>query len=251
MKQLIVFLLLVFIASHSMAQSAYEKEKMNLIESEISRLEKKQAKLKKELDREKNDQILKLREDLARYKNLSSYTEEVDRIQAKIDSIENIESNFELDLLGFNLEYYQNERLKLITSWIEQDVPKELSIYHKNRRSRANVIRREELVLSKIEANISQSIEGGVAESGYKVIFDNKYSLNVTFILKSLDGSQRFAISLAPRTKERHYILPGRYQVECIISGRRFKDVSYLNIDGQQHFYETEPCFGFVLKEIY
>ncbi|MDD2354196.1 MAG: hypothetical protein PHX76_02325 [Patescibacteria group bacterium] len=251
MKQLIVFLLLVFIASHSMAQSAYEKEKMDLIESEIARLEKKQMKLKKELNREKEDQISKLKRDLKKHEKGTVYTEEASKIQAKIDSITNIESNFQLDVLGFDLEYYKNARRDLIESWTKQDVPRELSYYRKLRRSRANEIRREELVLEKIENNINQRIEGGAVEGGYKVIFDNKYSQNVTFILRALDGSQRFAISLAPRTKERHYILPGSYQVEGIISGRRLRDVSYLNIDGEQHYYETEPCFGFVLKEAY
>ena len=269
MKNLVAFLIFVVIlATNQVAfgQSAQEEKKMNLIEKEISRLEKEFFKAEKNLEKEKNLAIFKLKKDLKRANiegdpsQARKTTDDVDSAQVRaklikfqIDSISLISSNSEIDDIRFDIEYYQNQREKLISAWISQGnvVPRELSVLSKNRRQRANFVRREELVLSKIEGNINQQIDGGSEGGGYKVIFDNKYSLNVTFILRSVDGGERLAVSLAPRTKERHYVIPGKYLVETIISGRKSPIVHELNIDGQKHYFEGEPCFGLVSRSRY
>ena len=126
----------------------------------------------------------------------------------------------------------------MIERWTspEYNIPREMSCITKRRRERSNVIRRQELVLSKIEGNLNSTVNPGVSEGGYKVIFDNKYSLNTTFILLGVDGGQRLAVSLAGKTKERHYILPGRYVVEYYVAGRKMNEVGRLTIDGEAHF---------------
>jgi hypothetical protein len=268
MKNLVVFLIFVVVlATNQVAfgQSAQEKKKMNLIEKEISRLEKELFKAEKKFEKEKNLAIFKLKKDL-KVANMQSDPKrareigdvawaqaEFEVISSKIDSISLISSNSEIDDIRLDIEYYQTQKEELISAWISQDntAPRELSIVSKNRRQRANFVRREELVLSKIEGNINQQIDGGVEGGGYKVIFDNKYSLNTTFILRSVDGGERLAVSLAPRTKERHYVIPGRYLVESVVGGRKSLMVHNLTVDGEMHYYETEPCFGFVSKDRY
>lgn len=268
MKKLILLLIFVLVASmgHSvLAQTAQEKQQMKLIEREVSRLESELKSFQRQLDKQKKLEVYKLQRELReaekladtrRNKELESvaWANQVkDSLLLEIDSIESINTNLDIE---YKLEEIFNIRQKkeeMIERWTspEYNIPREMSCVTKRRRERSNVIRRQELVLSKIEGNLNSTVNPGVSEGGYKVIFDNKYSLNTTFILLGVDGGQRLAVSLAGKTKERHYILPGRYVVEYYVAGRKMNEVGRLTIDGEAHFYETEPCFGFVYKARY
>jgi len=267
MKQIVVFLVLVIVAIASQSvwgQTAQEKSQMRFLEKEIDNLKNEIVDLEKGLEKEKAMAVFQLKKEVKQLEmqadpKRAQTVEEIEsakkskvQIEAKIDSVESIYSYWELEMKKEELDNLKEKRKEILASWVDSDeIPKELTILTKNRRLRANTIRREELVLSKIEDNISQQISPSGSEGGYKVIFDNKYSLGTTFILRGVDGGQRLAISLSPRTKERHYVLPGRYLVEYIVNGRKLSVISNLMVDGEKHYYESEPCFGFVYKSRY
>ncbi len=268
MKKLILLLIFLLAASmgHSVfAQTAQEKQQMKLIEREVSRLESELKSFQRELDKQKRLEVYKLKRqlreaeklaDTRRNKDLESVAwanSAKDSLLLEIDSIEAINSNLDIEYKLEEIFNMRQKREEMIERWTspEYNVPREMSCITKRRRQRSNAIRREELVLSKIEGNLNSAINPAGSEGGYKVIFDNKYSLNTTFILKAVDGGQRLAVSLAGKTKERHYVLPGIYAVEYYVAGRKVNEVDRLSIDGEIHYYETEPCFGFVYKARY
>ncbi len=134
---------------------------------------------------------------------------------------------------------------EIVEKEINRTVPVEVSRYNKNRRSRANVLRVDELVISKIEQNISSAISPGGQESGYKVIFDNMYMRPATYIVTSA-GMARLAVTVEAKTRRTKFLMPGVYMVETYINGKKQELVNKLTIDGQVHDYKGESCFNFV-----
>jgi hypothetical protein len=267
MKKVIVLLVFVFIGSCNLVygQTRHEKNQLNILESEISKVESVIDKLENKLEKEKKLEIFVLKKKISIAKKYGDPRVATDFAQvntvkaenvllnAKIDSIESINSTIEINLRKTDLVSLQLEREEMITAWTspQYSIPREMRVITKNRRQRSNVVRREELVLSKIESNLNQSVIPTSTEGGYKIIFDNQYSLNTTFILRGVNGGSKLAVSIAPKQKERHYVIPGNYLVEYYVGGRKLSTVSKLTVDGEVAYYESEPCFGFVYKSRY
>ena len=269
MRNLMIFLALVvivIIGQPSFAQTKHERKQLSWLEKEISRVEVEiknlekefkinQAKKRSELTRRL--QIVERQADPSFAKSvqeLEAAIIEVPQIKEQINLVDKQMSTLEMELKYIELGELQEKRQEMLAGWIipSNNMPREMNVITKNRRQRANVVRREELVLSKIETNLAVAVEPNSGEySGYKVIFDNKYGLSTTFILRGLDGGEKLAVSISPRTKEVHHVLPGRYIVEYHVNGRRLEKTKTLTIDGQRHFYESEPCFGFVYMSRY
>lgn len=273
MRKFVIFL--VMIAGMVVGQqqvfsqaTRQEEKQLALLEKEITRLEniinqeeKSFAKNKHEVQFElwKKLRALEIQSDPRRAASVAEIEwlkSEMERIKLQIDSVESIpsSSNSELDYKKKQLVYLQNQRDEMIQNFLSPDlaIPREMGPVTKNRRLRSNVVRREELVLAKIENNIGSSgaaINPVDSPQGYKVIFDNKYSLSTTFVLVPLNGGERVAISLSPKTRQNVFVLPGKYLVEFIVNGRKWEELtSPLTIDGTSHLYEGELCFGFVYK---
>jgi hypothetical protein len=128
----------------------------------------------------------------------------------------------------------------------DRKIPTEVRRVSYNRRDRSYDLRRDELVLAKVEQNINSAISPGAPEGGYKVIFDNQYIEPVNFVLRSLNSSVRKAIMISPGVRQTKYLLPGKYVVEFYVSGRLSGAPRPLTIDGQTSDYQGETCFGFV-----
>lgn len=267
MKNVVVLLLVVLLGSTfglAYGQTRHEKRQLTFLEEEIGDVEKEIYKFGEELQKEKRLKIFQLKKKIsdskkygdprvaADFNQVNIAKTEQDYLNAKIDSIESINSTYEIQLKNAYLDKLQNKRVEMIASWTRPNnsIPREMRVITKNRRQRSNIVRREELVLSKIEGNIKQ-VKAESSEGGYKIIFDNQYSLNTTFILRGVDGGQRLSVSVAPKTKERHNVIPGNYLVEYYVGGRKSSTVSKLTVDGEIHYYETEPCFGFAYKSRY
>lgn len=260
-----VLMLVVTFSSSVFSQTNHEKRQLSILESEIDKTQSELVKLEKEFQNEKKMEIFELKKQIRntqRNANPRVATDfnqpdlakaEIENLNSKIDSIDLVISTFEIDMKIDDLENLQAKRTEMIDAWVkpENSIPKEMRASTKNRRQRSNVVRREELVLSKIESNINQQVAPASSGGGYKIIFDNQYSLNTTFVLKGIDGGQRLAVSVAPRTKERHFVVPGNYLVEYYVGGRKSPSVTKLTVDGETHYYETEPCFGFAYKSRY
>jgi len=244
----------------------HEKNQLALLEAEISKLEKEILQEERSLAREKHGVQYQLRQQVRRLeiqadpRRAQSIAQvdwakaELERVKLQIDSVGRVSSTPEIEKLKGDLAQLEEQRVEMIQGFLSPDysVPREMGVVTKKRRQRANVIRREELVLSKIENNIggpAAAINPNNDQAGYKVIFDNKYSLSTTFVLQPLNGSERLAVSLSPRSKETHYLLPGVYLVEFYVNGARADYLtSRLTVDGTRHYYEGEPCFGFAYK---
>ena len=131
---------------------------------------------------------------------------------------------------------------EIINGYINSsDVPDELTILEKDRRLRANVLKRESMVIEKVKKNLS-SLD---VSEGYKVIFDNQYSEAITFSLNPKDGGEKTAVHLRPKEMQRIYLVPGSYMISFLNGGTRIGDPVVMNIDGQKRFYKGEECFAF------
>lgn len=268
MKKLIFFMIsmILFNISHgALAQTSQEKEQFKIIEREIKLLESELKSYQREFDKQKKVEVYQLKRELREAEKLSypkrnkdagsvAFALQVkDSLLSKIDSIESVNSNLDIEYKLEQIFNMRQKREEMIEIWTSPDrnVPREMSRYTKGRRERANTIRRQELVLSKIESNLNSAISPISNESGYKVIFDNQYSLRTTFILTGIDGGQRLAVSMAPKSKEVHYLIPGIYYVEYYISGRKLDKVDKLTIDGEIHYYNGEACYNFAYNDRY
>lgn len=274
MKKMFMFLALIACIAISQQPlfgqtTRQERNQLNLLENEIANLQTEVIQQEKFLEREKHEVQFELWKELRRLeiqadpRRAASIDEiewtktEMGRIKLQIDSVESISSSQELEFKKTQLAQFQDQRDQLIQNYLfpDQSIPKEMGNLTKNRRQNSNVIRREELVLAKIENNIGgpyAAVDPNVEPTGYKVIFDNKYSLSTTFVLLPMNGGEKIAINLAPRSRTDNYILPGKYLVEFYVNGRRRDDLtSPLTIDGSSHSYEGESCFGFVFKSRY
>jgi len=243
-----------------------EKNQLALLESEIVRLENIIVQDTKTLEKDKHEVQFELWKELRRLelqadpRRAASVAEiewaknEMERIKLQIDSVESISPSQDFEFKKTQLTQLQDQRDQLIQTYLfpDQTIPKEMGKLTKSRRQNSNVIRREELVLVKIENNIGgtgAAINPNDEATGYKVIFDNKYSLSTTFALVPLNGGEKLSINLAPRTRADSYVLPGKYLVEFYVNGRKRDELtSPLTIDGTSHQYEGESCFGFVYK---
>ncbi len=266
MRHLVVILVLMAAAAIGQSvfgQSLHQKTQFSIIEREIDRIKseilKEEKRLKvetraEELVLQRKLRIAEQKMDPRRAKSteeVAAAKEEVAKLNQQMSDLkeyhnetpELVQKKDELDDLTF-------KRSEMIANWYSQEetLPQTITRVKKNRYQNSNVVEREELVLNKIKNNLNGAIDPAGSEGGYKVIFDNKYVLPTTFILQGIDGGEKLAVSLGAKTKEIHYVLPGRYYVKYVVNGHSLQKVDPLTIDGSKHFYESEPCFGFVQK---
>lgn len=267
MKELVIFLALMAVAAIGQpvfGQTAQEKKQMSLIEAEIARLENEVRVLEKNEERqtakdkfELRRQIreLELRADPRRAKSeedmLFARTE-MNKLWLKIDSLDSLIESFEISFKREEIDRYQDERQAMIKRWTapSNTIPREMRVVTKNRRLRANEVRREDLVISKIENNLNSAISPTADKSGYQIILDNKSPHLVTFMLRGIKGGESVSFTLSPRTKERHAVVPDVYFVDFFVNGRKVQtqEVNKMTIDGQVRYYEGEPTFGYAYK---
>ncbi len=265
MKTLLFFIVFAVSAIFSTPESLFgqtnhQKKQLKLLEGEISLSEILIKRMDRNYEFQKNKTIQKLNQQLVQLQrqanpnrarteaDLLSSIAKIAEVNAKIDSIK-LSSDAQIEHEKLELAAMQITRKEMISSWYDTklEIPREMKSVQKKRRQNSNVIRREELVLSKIETNLETVAPNG-NPIGYKIILDNKYSLSTTFYLHPTDGGEKKAIAISPRTKEAHYLLPGVYIVETYTNGHQDGPPRRLTIDGQVHNYETETCFGFVSK---
>lgn len=138
--------------------------------------------------------------------------------------------------------------------YISNQIPREMGDKTVHRRLNSNIVRRQEMVIGKIENSVNgtsvsvasiSSQPGMITNDGYKVIFHNVYCSNVVFKIEPVDGGDRTAYCLKSGQKEIHYLLPGRYLIHYLSDGVELCSPQILNIDGQVRTYEGESCYNF------
>lgn len=184
----------------------------------------------------------------------ASSVEEVEKEKEEISKLEAQIATIEAERAQVGEENLQNLKHQLATLQAEQkatyrEVPVELTALRRNRRLNANVLRRQEIGLKALEQRTSA---GGAAPNFVidKIIIDNKNSRPANFIFRPLDGGEKLAVSLAPKSKETHCLIPGSYQVEILVNGY-LQGIHRLTIDGSLSYYEGEPCAGFAYTSAY
>lgn len=268
-----IFLFLALIAYLAVGQSVFaqatrqERWQINKLEEEISLLKEKISLEEKTIAFEKRHEIFRLKQtnqSLERQIRTAEtidqatwFKSQIDNNWQKIDSIESIISNYYLEDLKTKLALLEEQREEMVQETINfEGIPREITRRPAIRRHRSNVLRREEMVLTKIENNLNQSSSETTAyepsqteTNGLKVIFDNKYYRSITFFLYPLDGGERIAVTTAAKNREVHYLIPGKYRVETAINNQvDTRRSTFLTIDGQTHYFEGESCFGFVSR---
>jgi hypothetical protein len=121
-------------------------------------------------------------------------------------------------------------------------IPDELTPSEKIRRQIANIVKREAMVIAKINKNLSST---EATADGYKVILDNQYYMPITFAFSSLNGGERTAFNLESGKKATVYLLPGTYEVTFLSGGTQIGIAQKMTIDGQKRVYQGEECFNF------
>jgi hypothetical protein len=260
------FLMLMVVAIVGNVDGQSIQDKIRFIDKAVITASTELKKAKHNLGTEKSKamkEVKKLERKNRKSKTTGSLSVElVILIKEKVDSISRITSNKEIAQKTADLNYWKEEKLLLIKSMLGvytnkltadsviaadvRSLPVEISRYHHSRRLRVNNLRRENLVLNKIEQNISSSISPSGQESGYKIIFDNMYREAVDFMVCSTDGAGRTSVMVDPGTMRTKYMLPGRYVVQFVVNGCSSGKSRVLNIDGQTSDYKGEACFGFV-----
>ncbi|MDP2944474.1 MAG: hypothetical protein Q8N57_02790 [bacterium] len=225
MKKVIILLVVALMANTSMmfGQTKQEKRQMNALNNEIKRTNKEIPILENGL------------------------------LSDKLASVDRTAILYKIDGKKEKIADLKQERENIFRRYATTvGVPKELSRRGLNRRQRPYTLRREDLVLQKIEANIASSSSASinpsgssVANSGYKIIVANDYPLPVSFIIRSVNGGDRKTVLLGPSKKADIYLIPGSYLVSFERGGTQYGSDRLLTIDGATHIYNGEECFGF------
>ncbi|QQG52392.1 MAG: hypothetical protein HY931_03650 [Candidatus Falkowbacteria bacterium] len=127
----------------------------------------------------------------------------------------------------------------------DRKIPTEVNRIDYKQRDRSYDLRRDDLVLTKIEQNINSAISPGGQEGGYKVIFDNMYIEPVDFKVFRSNGEQYTSVMVKPGVKRTKYLLPGVYFVHFYVAGKPSGLPCKLTIDGKTYDYDGESCFNF------
>jgi len=213
-------IMVVFTIISGFGQTAQEKKQIRLLDKEIKKEQWSADRLETKLRVNSSD---------------SAYSVS---LQYRIDS-------FKLESKRRQVADLRNERNNIFLGYATAtEVPQEISKRILKRRQRANILRREELVLYKIENDLG-AVDPSEQHSGYKIILDNNYSDPVVFLIIPDNGGNRMAACVASRQKTTVYLLPGDYTVVFEINGRAVGCPKRMSVTGATHIYQGEECFAF------
>ncbi len=221
MKKFVVLLTMVAI----LAANAFGQTKQEL--KQIKALEKEINKIFKQIDVLAKDSLAILSVDTY---HLTYIRNEINRKKEQIADLQKYRDNI---FLSFTLT---------------REVPKEASRREIKLRQRGNYLRRQELVIEKVEANLSSVNPSNLSATngGYKVIVANDYVMPVTFIITPIDGGEDKTIVIDPFKKINIYLLPGKYSVSTLNGSSQSCADKQLTINGSTHIFKGEECFNFI-----
>ncbi|MFA6194561.1 MAG: hypothetical protein WC719_02330 [Patescibacteria group bacterium] len=221
MKKFVVLLAMVaIVASNAFGQTKQESRQINALEKEIK-------KTFKEIDVLTKDSLTIHRADTY---HLTYVRNEISRKKQQIADLQKYRDNL---FLSFTLT---------------REVPKEASRREIKLRQRGNYLRRQELVIEKVEANLSSVDPSNLSatKGGYKVIVANDYVMTVTFIITSIDGGENKTVVIDPFKKINIYLVPGKYSVATLNGSSQSCADSQITINGSTHVFKGEECFNFI-----
>lgn len=269
MKKNLLVLVMVVMTTSLFSQTSQEKRQVNALDNEIEKTKKEISILEKSLLSDYSDKIDEL--DIKNVSLTKRIVLEKDSLRREVlkDSLRINKKTVAL-LSGKSIpvdqdavQYEIGGKTKKITDLEQErenifrryatasDVPKELSRRELNRRQRAYVIRREDLVLQKVEANISSSASPSINPSnspttnaGYKIILANDYVLPTLFTISPLNGGDKTSALVDPHQTTEMYLLPGVYEVSFFSGDSSSEKTDILKVDGSKRIFRGKEYFG-------
>jgi hypothetical protein len=275
MKKIVVFLIMAAItaaiSSPAVAQTKQQFKQMANLKREISQLNLEIQKLQNSLQPDYSDNIKALNAEIIALEvvkdslNGSTASDALDRfaeIERQIDLkkkwqefyaakaikfSENIWINAEIKKNQTKVALLETERDRIFLAVnTGNEIPKEMSNYTRRRCQNSNVVRREELVISKVENNIG-AVNPQSSRSGYLVILENQNSNIASFEICPLNGGETTSHVLASDKTLDIYLVPGRYLVTVVLGGYKRYAPEVLEITGQVKTVLGRECFGYSL----
>lgn len=264
MKKLVFFLVSIFMIMTTtvVGQTVQQRKQIRDLNLAISREKNEIAKLEGELVPDYSGKIAKIKKEIDSLEavfNASSSKEEIEKITQQIegrnktvlflerkpDAGGNKFWHAQIEAKNKKIADFENQRDNIFLAYATTtEVPMEISPRETRRRARSNYLRREELVLEKIEGNLT-TINPAGQTAGYKVILHNMYILPITFYICPMDGGDKKSVNLEPNKKTETYLVPGRYTVTFLNGGTIIGGSRLMTVDGSTHNYQGEECFAF------
>jgi|GEM_PF-3508743 hypothetical protein len=278
MKKIVVITMILAIAAVAGTnaygqRTAQERKQDRVLKREINRTEKDIKEMKRKMGPDNSLRIETLKEEVKVLKNdflntgepvqknqisqmIKVRENELISLENKIADRGKLEEELEvLEEKSSDLQLEKNTKLYYYVT--NTDIPREVAAHTETRRKRGNNLRREELVLKKIENNLSSIMNG---EGGLKVILKNDYNLPSTFYIYPTDGGEETSESLeksgaknsvgAPTDRKVIYLIPGIYSVACRRGSEQIRHLGILTIDGQKRGFRGEDCCNFAYAPI-
>lgn len=280
MKNIMLLLAMAVVtASSAFGQTKQELRQIEAIDKEIKKTKKEILELQKTLSFDRSDRINQLKEvgksikaerDSIKRQSIILWADSIlivklsdslavireEVIRLSYQSIEDNSTSVmkKIDKKRQKISDLENERDNIFFGYATtRKAPKEVSRKELRLRQRGDIVRRQDLVLEKIEADLYSSGDsiGDSSKMGLKVIIDNEYCLPISFILAPMDGGDRKSVMLNPAQRQVVYLIPGRYYVSYMRSGNQLGENRILTVDGSSHIYKGESCFGYVYMPRY
>ncbi len=272
LKVFVVALMLILVNNIS-AQTIREKKQVQLLSKEISSLNKEIRNLQNsllfdyslditELYKVNSLLILRLKSevDSLRVQNiqdsLKMCKKRIKILEMETIPVDRAEVALEISNKKRRAQDLENEKDNIFVRYsTSRALPDELTRKERIIRTRTNVVRRDDLVLRKIENNISSSssamIDPSGSNSGYKIILANDYATPISFVINPVNGGEKKVVLLEARTKMNVYLISGMYLVSFNKGGTQFGESRPLTVNGVVHVYKGEECFGFAYMPRY
>ena len=265
MKKSIVFLFFFF-SLIVVSQTRQQTKQVRALDQEISRLKLDKIRLERQIQ--------------------PNYAEEIKRLSCEIDSLAKMslegltlpeiakmeqETNKKRDLLALyeekalnaqnnpqlkkqivekdsEISFFKGEREKIFLEFATSNqIPREMTDRIKGRRQNANVLRREEMVIEKVEGNLGSVNPQENSNGGYLVILSNQNYNDVNFSIQPIDGGDKVGHVLKGKTNLDIYLIPGRYLVTATVGGIKKLDPIIINITGEKMTIFGRECFSYAL----
>jgi len=175
---------------------------------------------------------------------------------ASAEAYKNAEIEANIETKKNKIRELEEQRDRIFFSVATTDeIPREMDRCTTRRRHNANHIRREELVLQKVESGLNgqsgQSITPVADSAGFMIILHNDYALPIQFSIAGINGGDTKSYVLRKGEKTKVYLIPGQYMVTFLRGGNTIGHPVVLTIDGSVHNYMGEDCFGFAYMPRY
>lgn len=273
---LAIGLLMPFISG--LSQTKQEKEQIYLLERQIKKDQRKLAQLERQRKPDYTQMIENLRIEIDSLDNelatvnsvrreneinllIISLKDKKRRLERKMVGVDNSFVDFQIDHVQKQIIDLQNQRDLIFMRYsTTTDIPKEVSQSTVRKRERGNTLRREEMVISKMEINLKEStLDSGYDKRnysivpkdkkvGYKVIIDNEYWRPITFEFVPKDGGEYYSVNVRPTKNGKFteiYLLPGMYDVHYKNGGTDICLPRVMHIDGVIRNYQGVDCFNY------